>query len=74
MTCSRTTEAAGFRTWLCSIGSTEKLAAEAEKIAAEGWRWIEVAIDFRYGHAHHLRRLDGVQIELTATSKPPTML
>jgi ParB family chromosome partitioning protein len=46
--------------------ATKKLTAEAEKIAAEGWRWIEVAIDFRYGHAHHLRRLDGVQIELTA--------
>ena len=28
--------------------ATEKLAAEAEKIAAEGWRWIEVAVDFRY--------------------------
>src|SRR5262245_23773976 len=34
--------------------ATEKLAAEAEKIAAEGWKWIEVAVDFRYGHAHHL--------------------
>lgn len=39
---------------------------EAEKIATEGWKWIEVAVDFRYGHAHHLRRLDGVQIEFTA--------
>jgi ParB family chromosome partitioning protein len=46
--------------------ATEKLAAEAEKIATEGWKWIEVAVDFRYGHAHHLRRLDGMQIELTA--------
>ena len=45
--------------------STEKLAAEAEKIAAEGWKWIEVAIDFQYGHAHHLRRLDGAEMELT---------
>jgi ParB family chromosome partitioning protein len=45
--------------------ATEKLAAEAEKIAAEGWKWIEVAVDFRYGHAQHLRRLDGVEIELT---------
>ncbi len=45
--------------------STEKLAAEAEKIAAEGWKWIEVAVDFRYGHAQHLRRLDGVEVELT---------
>jgi ParB family chromosome partitioning protein len=45
--------------------TTEKLAAEAEKIAVEGWKWIEVAVDFRYGHAHRLRRLNGVQIELT---------
>ena len=46
--------------------ATEKLAVEAEKIATEGWKWIEVAVDFRYGHAHHLRRLNGVQIDLTA--------
>jgi ParB family transcriptional regulator, chromosome partitioning protein len=45
--------------------ATEKLAAEAEKIAGEGWKWIEVAVDFRYGHAHHLRKLDGMEIELT---------
>jgi ParB family transcriptional regulator, chromosome partitioning protein len=44
---------------------TERLAAEAEKIAAEGWKWIEVAVDFRYGHAQHLRRLGGVEFELT---------
>ncbi len=46
--------------------ATGKLAAETEKIATEGWKWIEVAVAFRYGHACHLRRLDGVQIELTA--------
>ncbi len=45
--------------------ATEKLATEAEKTAAEGWKWIEVAVDFRYGHAQHLRRLDGVEVELT---------
>jgi ParB family chromosome partitioning protein len=45
--------------------TTEKLAAEAEEIAAEGWKWIEVAVDFRYGHAQRLRRLDGARIELT---------
>ena len=44
--------------------ATEKLAMEAEKIAAEGWKWIEVAVDFRYGHTHHLRKLDGAEIEL----------
>ena len=36
--------------------ATEKLAAEAQKIAGEGWKWIEVAIDFRYGHHHRHRR------------------
>ena len=46
--------------------ATEKLAAEAENVAAEGWKWIEVAVDFRYGHANHLRRLNGVPVELTA--------
>ena len=45
---------------------TEKLAAEAEKIAAEGWKWIEVAVDFQYGHSQHFRRLEGVVIELTS--------
>src|SRR5262249_25958988 len=35
----------------------------------EGWSWIEVALDFRYGHAQHLRRLDGVQIELTTAEQ-----
>ncbi len=43
---------------------TEKLAAKAQNIAAEGWRWIEVAVDFRYGHTSHLRRLAGVTPEL----------
>ncbi len=45
--------------------ATEKLAAEAQKIAAEGWKWIEVAVDFRYGHTSHLRQLDGVTLDLT---------
>jgi ParB family chromosome partitioning protein len=45
--------------------ATEKLATEAQKIAAEGWKWIEVAVDFRYGHTSHLRQLDGATVELT---------
>ncbi|MGY3585552.1 ParB family chromosome partitioning protein [Bradyrhizobium sp. USDA 4341] len=44
----------------------EKLRAEAETIAAEGWKWIEVAIDFPYGHTRGLRELDGVPADLTA--------
>jgi ParB family chromosome partitioning protein len=45
--------------------ATEKLAAEAQAIATEGWKWIEVAVDFRYGHTSHLRQLEGVTLELT---------
>jgi ParB family chromosome partitioning protein len=42
----------------------EKLKAEAEKIAAEGWKWISVAVDFSYGHTDGLRELDGEAAEL----------
>jgi ParB family chromosome partitioning protein len=44
---------------------TEKLKAEAETIAAEGWKWIAVAVDFPYGHADGLRELDGQPVDLT---------
>jgi hypothetical protein len=43
----------------------EKLKAEAETIATEGWKWIEVAMDFPYGHTHGLRPLDGTPVDLT---------
>ncbi|WP_119306999.1 ParB/RepB/Spo0J family partition protein [Cohaesibacter haloalkalitolerans] len=44
---------------------TEKLKAEAEAIAAEGWKWIELSIDFPYGHTSGLRRLIGKALELS---------
>jgi ParB family chromosome partitioning protein len=43
----------------------EKLRDEAEAIAAEGWKWTEVAPDFAYGHTYGLRRLFGEQVALT---------
>jgi ParB family chromosome partitioning protein len=43
----------------------EKLKAEAEKVQAEGWKWIGVAIDFSYGHTKGLRSLHGRIVELT---------
>ena len=43
-----------------------KLKAEAEKIAGEGWKWIEANVDFPFGHTHHLRELDGTPTDLTA--------
>ncbi|HEX3704399.1 MAG TPA: ParB/RepB/Spo0J family partition protein, partial [Vicinamibacterales bacterium] len=57
--------------WLENVGLldglvAEKLKAEAETIAAEGWKWIEVDVDFPYGHTHHLRELEGTPTDLTA--------
>ena len=43
-----------------------KLKAGAEKIAAEGWKWIEVNVDFPYGHTDRLRKLDGTPADLAA--------
>ena len=43
----------------------EKLKTEAEAIAEEGWKWIEIAADFPYGHTSGLRRLAGTTIDLT---------
>lgn len=43
----------------------EKLKAGAEAIAAEGWKWIEVAVSFPYGHQHGLRQLVGTTVDLT---------
>ena len=43
----------------------EKLKMEAEAIAEEGWKWIEIAADFPYGHTSGLRRLAGTTIDLT---------
>ena len=43
----------------------EKLTAEAETIAEEGWKWISVAADFPYGHTNGLRALTGTPVDLT---------
>ena len=40
----------------------EKLEREAEAVRAEGWKWIEVAPDFPYGHTYGLRRLSGTEV------------
>ena len=44
----------------------EKLQRDAETVAAEGWKWIEVAPDFAYGHHFGLRQLRGDVTALTA--------
>jgi len=57
--------------WLQDPVLLDRLAREAldraaEAIRAEGWRWVEVAADFPYGHTYGLRRLSGEQRPLTA--------
>ena len=56
--------------WLQDAGLLDRLVADklsqdAEAIRAEGWRWIEVAPDFAYGHAYGLRQLRGETVALT---------
>ena len=43
----------------------EKLKTCADEIAAEGWKWVDVAMSFPYGHDHVLRELSGTIIDLT---------
>ena len=42
-----------------------KLERETETVRAEGWKWVEVAPDFPYGHTYGLRRLSGKEVPLT---------
>ncbi len=56
--------------WLQDIGLLDRLVADqlrdrAEAIRAEGWKWIEVAPDFAYGHSYSLRQLRGEPTPLT---------
>lgn len=43
----------------------EKLDVEAEKINADGWKWVEALIDLPYGYDENCREID-------ATREPPT--
>ena len=57
--------------WLKDVALVERLVAErlereAEVVRAEGWRWIEVAPDFPYGHTFGLRRLRGEEVPFSA--------
>lgn len=44
---------------------TDKLRSAADGIAAEGWKWVEAAIDLPYGHEHGARRITGASEPLT---------
>ena len=54
---------------------SEKLRAEAEAIATESQKWVEVSLDLPYGYSHGLRRLSEdtapmTDAEGTAYAKP----
>lgn len=51
---------------------TQKLKAEAESIAAEGWKWISLAVEFHYGHTDGLRELEGEPSISPRRSRPPS--
>jgi hypothetical protein len=62
--------------WLENVGLldglvAEKLKAEAEKIAAEGWKWIEVNVDLPFGHTHRLRELEAQPTRQGIQDDPP---
>ena len=43
----------------------EKLDSEAEAVRAEGWKWVEVAPDFPYGHTYTLGRIASAEVEVS---------
>ncbi|WP_028133733.1 ParB/RepB/Spo0J family partition protein [Bradyrhizobium japonicum] len=43
----------------------EKLEREAANVRSEGWKWVEVAVDFPYGHICGLRRISGESVAMT---------
>jgi ParB family chromosome partitioning protein len=43
----------------------EKLERDAAAIRAEGWKWVEVASEFPYGHSYGMRRIPGTRRPFT---------
>ncbi|MCE2574015.1 ParB/RepB/Spo0J family partition protein [Komagataeibacter sp. FNDCR2] len=42
----------------------EKLHAAAEDIRAEGWKWVETALSFPWGHTRQFAEIDGTEVPL----------
>ncbi|AXY22414.1 Chromosome-partitioning protein Spo0J [Komagataeibacter saccharivorans] len=43
----------------------EKLQEAAEQVRAEGWKWVETALSFPWGHTRHFAEIDGVPVVLS---------
>lgn len=56
--------------WLQDVGLLdrlvgEKLHAESDRIAAEGWKWVDVSLSVPYGVTHGMREIVGTPIDMT---------
>ncbi|MCE2564806.1 ParB/RepB/Spo0J family partition protein [Komagataeibacter sp. FNDCF1] len=43
----------------------EKLQEGAEQVCAEGWKWVETALSFPWGHTRQFVEIDGTEVPLT---------
>ena len=58
--------AAGCRIPCCSTGSLPTSSSvKPIAVRAEGWKWVEVAIDFPYGHTYGLRHISGEPVAMS---------
>lgn len=46
--------------------ASDKIKSAAAEVRAQGWKWVEAALSFPYGHTAGLRRLAPVQVEVDA--------
>ncbi len=56
--------------WLQDAGllsrvMAERLERDADAFRAEGWKWVETATEFPYGHSYGLRRIPGTRRPLS---------
>ncbi|MBV0888812.1 ParB/RepB/Spo0J family partition protein [Komagataeibacter oboediens] len=43
----------------------EKLHEAAEQVRAEGWKWVETALSFPWGHTRQFAEIDGTEVPLS---------
>lgn len=56
--------------WLQDVGLldrlvAEKLRVEADRIATEGWKWVEASLSIPYGVTHAMREIVGTPLDMT---------
>ena len=56
--------------WLQDVGLLDRLVAEklrdeADKVAAEGWKWVDASLSIPYGVTHGMREIVGTPIDMT---------